>query len=553
MPHLLPDCHANLPHSLSNLLTAVEYNPRKDTIFMSGDILAKSTEAGSLAILDFIVRQKQGLCAKGADGASRLSRSSPSDSQGKTPPCKPIYAVRGNHDQMVIQWRAWRDWFEELQITSPPARLRPSQRLPLPSSLSALASSLAGTASYDAGPAVGTGSEFLTLIEAEWLRDRKKDPNGAGSDVEEWIDVARKRAQGTWRAEWWKRIPRPGKGRAKKEWIMFGDHYNIARDMTREHAQFLYSLPLVIHVPSEHFFVAHAGLLPYDPRKASDNKHQPLAHTPSSDEEHQEDDDDYEYPTVDVGPSQQGRLHTGRDDGVDELRVLQEHALLEDIPHNRDPWVILNIRSIRNDGTVTRKSGKGSPWAKVWNGQMKRCAGFIGADVASANASSADPFAFGDKEDPEREKELPCYPSTVVYGHAAGRDLDVRRWTLGLDTGCLYGRRLTALVLTSSQGKHAWGTMRVSPADDDDDGSDDDEEESSDEEEDELDETVLGGTFQGVNSRFARVEGGSAISRSRARAKRPKTWTRTIKFGDKNSDLGAKLVSVKCPKVGDLA
>ena len=86
-----------------------------------------------------------------------------------------------------------------------------------------------GTASYDAGPAVGTGSEFLELIEAEWLRDRKKDPNGAGSDVEEWIDVARKRAQGTWRAEWWKRIPGPGKGRAKKDWIMFGDHYNIAR------------------------------------------------------------------------------------------------------------------------------------------------------------------------------------------------------------------------------------------------------------------------------------------------------------------------------------
>ena len=200
---------------------------------MTGDIIAKSTEAGSLAILDFIVRQKQGFCAKGADDASRLlSRSSPSASQHRTSPCKPIYAVRGNHDQMVIQWRAWRDWFERLQTPLPSARLHPPHRVSLPSSLSALASSLplvAASASYDAGPAVGTGSEFLALIEAEWLRDRKKDPNGAGSDVEEWIDVARKRAQGTWRAEWWRRIPRPGKGRAKKEWIMFGDHYNLAR------------------------------------------------------------------------------------------------------------------------------------------------------------------------------------------------------------------------------------------------------------------------------------------------------------------------------------
>ena len=58
---------------------------------------------------------------------------------------------------------------------------------------------------------------------------------------------------------------------------------------------------------------------------------------------------------------------------------------------------------------------------------------------------------------------MPCYPATVVYGHAASRDLDVRRWTVGLDTGCLYGRRLTALVLTRPKGgAHA----QASPFDD---------------------------------------------------------------------------------------
>ena len=337
--------------------------------------------------------------------------------------------------------------------------------------------------------------------------------------------------------------------------------------MTSEQAQFLYSLPLVIHIPSEHFFLAHAGLLPYDPRKASDDKHQPLAHTPSADEEDEEDGDDgYEYPTIDVGSSHLRRPlplpRTGvdEDEGVDQLRVLQEHALLEDIPHNRDPWVILNIRSIKKDGTVTRQANKGTPWAKVWNGQMKRCAGFTDADdFARANTSSVDPFTLADDQDQDAEKkkddgkELPCFPSTVVYGHAASRDLDVRRWTLGLDTGCLYGRRLTALILTRERGKEAWVPSRVSPADDVDDeyDSDDDEEGevSSDEEDGETNETVMGRRFLGVNSRFARVAGGSAISR---RAKQPKTWTRTIKFGDKDSDLEAKLVSVKCPKAGDL-
>ena len=211
------------------MLAAVEYNPHKDTVFLAGDIMAKSTEAGSLAILDFLVRQND--CAKGFEDGSRPSDSSPRASHRSPAPCKPIYAVRGNHDQMIVQWRAWRDWFEGLQLSFPSAHLYPPRRLSLPS-LSAIASSLSSattTASYDAGPPVGTGEQFLTLVEAEWLRDRTNDPNGAGSDAEEWVDVARKRAQGTWRAEWWKRIPQPGKGRTSKDWIMFGDHYYIAR------------------------------------------------------------------------------------------------------------------------------------------------------------------------------------------------------------------------------------------------------------------------------------------------------------------------------------
>ena len=65
--------------------------------------------------------------------------------------------------------------------------------------------------------------------------------------------------------------------------------------MKPEHAQFLYSLPLVIHIPSEHFFLVHGGLLPYDPRKPSDDKRQPLAHPPSLDDDQddpEEDDDE---------------------------------------------------------------------------------------------------------------------------------------------------------------------------------------------------------------------------------------------------------------------
>ena len=205
----------------------VRYNPHKDTLFLAGDILAKSTEAGSLAILDFFAHQrleckKRHLNEFPADAAS--------ESHVTASHCKPFYAVRGNHDQMVVQWRAWRDWFEPLQLAVPSARECPRRHAaPSTASFIRLTSASAGARHDDAGQPVGTGSQFLALIESEWLHDRSADPTGAGSDVEEWVDTARKRAKGTWREEWWTRVPQPGKGRASKDWIMFGDHYWIAR------------------------------------------------------------------------------------------------------------------------------------------------------------------------------------------------------------------------------------------------------------------------------------------------------------------------------------
>lgn len=189
-------------------------------MFLAGDILAKSTEAGSLAILDFLSQRQRGICFPDIE-PKRSGKSA--DAEAK---CKGVYAVRGNHDQMIVQWRAWREWFEPLQLTFPSADLHP-RRLHVPS-----LASLTSTSTYNAGPPVGTGSQFLALIESEFLRDRSSDPNGAPADPLEWADIERKRAARTWRAEWWKRIPHPGKGRASKDWIPFGDHYWIARCAT---------------------------------------------------------------------------------------------------------------------------------------------------------------------------------------------------------------------------------------------------------------------------------------------------------------------------------
>jgi len=105
--------------------------------------------------------------------------------------------------------------------------------------------------------------------------------------------------------------------------------------MSKSDYEYLLSLPLVLHLPSEHTFLVHAGLLPYDPTLPITSERQPLSHWPSI-------------------PSQ---ILEG---SIPALRNAQELAILEDIKQNTDPWVVLNIRNLRKDNTVSRLVGKSS-------------------------------------------------------------------------------------------------------------------------------------------------------------------------------------------------
>jgi hypothetical protein len=71
----------------------------------------------------------------------------------------------------------------------------------------------------------------------------------------------------------------------------------------------------------------------------------------------------------------------------------------------QDPEQLITLRSIRADGTPSKKI-EGTPWAALWRG-----------------------------------------PERLVFGHDAVRGLQQHPWATGLDTGCVYGGKLTALVL----------------------------------------------------------------------------------------------------------
>lgn len=67
----------------SSLLSKLSYDLSKDVLISTGDIIAKGPLNGSLAVLSWM--------------ASRN-----------------VTAVRGNHDQKVIEWRSWINWSEFL-------------------------------------------------------------------------------------------------------------------------------------------------------------------------------------------------------------------------------------------------------------------------------------------------------------------------------------------------------------------------------------------------------------------------------------------------------
>jgi len=93
-----------------------------------------------------------------------------------------------------------------------------------------------------------------------------------------------------------------------------------------------------------------------------------------------------------------------------------------------DMVTIRNIAKKEEDGDGMEGTSRidiGEPWTSVWNGD--------GQAILS------------NSEHPAQEK------LHIVYGHDARRGLQQLSFSTGLDTGCAYGRHLSALILPDRQ------------------------------------------------------------------------------------------------------
>jgi hypothetical protein len=163
--------------------------------------------------------------------------------------------------------------------------------------------------------------------------------------------------------------------------------------------------------------------------------------------------------------------------------ILVVHAgLVPALPlEKQDSYFVTNMRSMHTKSHVpsAERAGKGKkvrhnkPWRNIWNWyndrlyRHKPTKGFRKSDtqesVPAAGRRDVGSYSenignfFASAEDtvrqyvsrPKHHDEQHDKPQVVVYGHDAKSGLRIKRWSKGMDSGCVGGGQLSALVLNA--------------------------------------------------------------------------------------------------------
>ncbi|KAH7176586.1 Metallo-dependent phosphatase-like protein [Dactylonectria macrodidyma] len=209
-----------------------------------------------------------------------------------------------------------------------------------------------------------------------------------------------------------------------------------ARSLNDTQIQWLKSLPVILTVDPMSTYIVHAGLVPsvslaqQDPwavmnmrtmrfprvefREEEETKRR-KAEEKKKQEEEKKKQEEAEKKKQEVqqrgpGPVKRNRYHRRDEDSED----FNQSTLLTQPDH--DVWIPVDTRV-------------GEPWSNVWNHFQKKI--------------------------PKSERR------SIIYGHDAHRGYQEGSYSFGLDSGCVKGDTLTALVIEARNGGWSYETVHV--------------------------------------------------------------------------------------------
>ncbi|KAK4331207.1 Metallophos domain-containing protein [Rhodotorula toruloides] len=219
--------------------------------------------------------------------------------------------------------------------------------------------------------------------------------------------------------------------------------FDLARHLPAIDFEYLKDLPLTLWVEELGSWVVHAGMVARTNSSA-------LGHAAGG-----KGWSAHDFPPNAMLDSSNPRAFAPSSSRISRLlRSSSKWSILLEEP-NTDPWTLMNLRTLEPTSEEEggwkvsakggRKASRGSrPWWKLWEEEMRGCAKRVGGE--------------------EDEEEGGCEEAGIVYGHWAGQGLQVHDHSIGLDTGCVYGRRLSALVVPLSNTSRSSTSSSVSHA-----------------------------------------------------------------------------------------
>ncbi|KAI9779947.1 MAG: hypothetical protein M1839_007103 [Geoglossum umbratile] len=108
-------------------------------------------------------------------------------------------------------------------------------------------------------------------------------------------------------------------------------------------------------------------------------------------------------------------LRVGDIEGMGKVVVVHAGLMPGVELENQDPFNVMNMRTIDRKTLLPSDGRRGVAWTKLWKIYQKRL--------------------------PSKDR------TTVIYGHDSHRGLSIETYSKGIDTGCVKGGKLTALVI----------------------------------------------------------------------------------------------------------